>query len=243
MQYVIGDIKARKRLCQALTGLCLKTCKKYTVLFFILIFSFFFVNSTLSAGALYFPEQNGQTLTVRASVPLAPEFIYSIQKNSSLKLAKAAFALGDEINVQVKIAGGNDFSLRGHQINLQVVNNKKKVLLVFSGETGNDGIAYFSFFADERLLGTHTLRVVDITYGEPIVISREGAFIVSKPADGQKGRELTEQKIIISESITSEQIPSGEVSKIFARANIAQNSGTIIADHETELVRKWGNDP
>lgn len=151
--------------------------------------------------------------------------------------------MGDEINVQVKIAGGNDFSLRGHQINLQVVNNKKKVLLVFSGETGNDGIAYFSFFADERLLGTHTLRVVDITYGEPIVISREGAFIVYKPADGQKGRELTEQKIIISESITSEQILSGEVSKIFARANIAQNSGTIIADFKKEVQQKWSNDP
>lgn len=221
----------------------IKTYKKYVVLFLALISSFFFVSGAFAQELQAPNEQDGKKITVRASVPLTPEFIFSIKKNSSLELTKAAFALGEEVRVQVKIVSGNNFPLRNHKINLQVVNNKKEVSLVLSRETDNDGLVYFSFIADVDLLGEHTLRAVDVTYDEPIIISKERALIVYKPSDGKRERELAEQKIITREFITSKQIQSNEAHQIFVGADILQNSGTIITDHQTKLTHKWSSDP
>lgn len=229
---------ARKRLCQALESLRIKTCRKYVTLFFILIFSFFFVNSIPSAEAFSLAERGGQTLTVRANVSLTPEFIYSIQKNSSIFLSRAAFALDEEINVRVKIIGGNNFPLREHQINLQVVNMQGAMSLVLSGKTDDDGGAHFSFVAGAEFLGKHTLRVVDVTYDEPIVISKERVFVVYKPSGGQRERELTEQKIITHHKLSAVEVTETDVHIL---PNI--NNGTIIAYHQTKIVRKWSNDP
>jgi hypothetical protein len=200
MLYAGAGKRVKRGLFQALT----KAHKKCVILFIAFILSLFFVNDA-RAEAIPIPnEQDEKTITVRASVPLTPEFIYSIKKNSSITLEKYVFVLDEEVQVRVKIVGGNNFPLRGHKINLQILNEREpafvgepasageKVVLVLFGETDNDGTIDFSFISDERLFGKNILRTVDITYGEDIVISNEQTFIVYKTADGQRETELIE---------------------------------------------------
>lgn len=217
----------KKGLFQALT----KAYKKYVVLFLALISSLFFVGVALAQEPQAPNEQDGKTITVRASVPLTPEFVFSIKKNSSVTLKKSAFALDEEINVRVTIMSGNSFPLRNHKINLQVVNNKKEALFVLFRETDNDGIAFFSFSVDESLLGKNILRVVDITYNEPIIISQERIFVVYKPSDSKREKELLGQILF------------DETQEFSASDIVLQNSDTIVADGSTEFQQTWYNDP
>lgn len=218
---------------QALT----KAYKKYVVLFLALISSFLFVSGALAQEPQAPNEQDGKTITVRASVPLTPEFVFSIKKNSSVTLEKSVFVLDEEIRVQVKIAASNNFPLRNHKINLQVVNNKKEVSLVLFGETDNDGIALFAFIAGADLLGKHTLRVVDITYDKPIAISQEISFIVHKKTNKQREREMAAQKITDNHKLSERE----EAMDVSISSNI--NNGTIVADFKKEVKQKWDNDP
>lgn len=228
----------KRGLFQALT----KAYKKCAVLFLAFVLFFSLANKAF-AQALQIPdEQNGKTIAIRASVPLAPEFIYSIQKNSSLKLTKAAFALGEEVRAQVKIISGNNFPLRGHKINLQVVNEKKEVSLVLSEETDNDGVARFSFSADERLFGENILRAVDVTYDSPIIISKERAIIIYKSSDNQKEKELAARKNSYSQSLTFGKTRLDKIMETGVYAGILSSS-VIMKTYHSRRVQTWSNDP
>lgn len=230
-----GGKRVGKELFQAPT----KAYKKYVVLFLALISSFFFVSIAFAKEPQAPNGQDSKTITVRAVVPLTPEFVFSIKKNSSLKLEKAAFALGEEVRVKVKIVGGNNLLLRGHKINLLIVNKQGETLVTISGETDNDGLTYFSFLADERLIGKNILRIIDTTYDEPIIILQEKIFIVYKPSDSKRGKELLEQKIIIHKSDVSGQETRG----FFDDGYAWQNNDTINVDFKKGTKQKWGNDP
>lgn len=238
MRYDAADIWVKERLCQALASLRIRTCRKYVTLFIILIFSLLFVNSARAESVPSSCIQDGKTIAVQAIVPLTPEFTYGIRKNSSLSLEKVAFALGEEIQVTVRIVGGNDEPLHGHRIRLQVVHTRGEELISISGETAIDGFVYFTFVAGADFLGSDIVRAVDVTYDTLIPLYQEISFLVYEPADGQRQREqATKNGISGCQPFSSGQIvPAGIAAA--SSANISQNSGTIVTiDSRVALTR------
>lgn len=156
------------------TGISVRIFQLFTV-FSLIWFPFFgYVKNVKGSEVPPTPPPSGQTVSVTASVPLSPEFAYSIRKNSSLALAKVAFAPGEAVQIHVRIAGGRDEPLRGHMIRLQAVNSREETLFTLHGETGSDGLVQFSFVVGADFLGSDTLRAFDVTYDAPIPLS--GAF-------------------------------------------------------------------
>lgn len=228
----------KKRLFQALTSLRTRTCRKYVTLFIVLISPFLFVNNTRAESSSSPHIQDGKTIVVQATVALFPEFAYSIKKNSSFSLEKAAFALGEEVRVQVKVSGGNDEPLPRHAIRLQAVNAQEETSFTSHGETDIDGLIRFSFVANADFLGSNTLRVTDMTYDVPIPLHQELSFLVYEPTDDQGQREQATKHGIGGDQPFS----SGQGTLIGTQtkrgADISQNSGTIvIRNFEGALTR------
>ena len=153
-----------------------KVPKQYAFFFGAFFLLGFFVNPASAAALMPESEPDGNTIAVRATVPLTPEFVYAIKKNSVIWLTKKIFVHGEELSVYVKIAGAYDKPLRGHTIRLQVVKERGEELISISGETGADGSAHFSFLADADFLGSNTLRATDVTYDAPIFLRQEPTF-------------------------------------------------------------------
>lgn len=184
-----------------------------------------------------------ETIVVQATVPLTPEFTYSIKKNSSISIEKSAFELGEEIHIAVRIAGGNDELLPRHKIRLQVVKGRGEDMTSIFGETGIDGSAHFSFVAGTEFLGDNIVRVVDETYALPIILHQEPSFIVYEPADDrdQRGKDAH------NSFGGSETSVSGQMVLIAAETDrsrdMLQHSGTIVTVHLTGASARAGPAP
>jgi hypothetical protein len=236
MRYEAADIRVKKRLCQALTSFRARTCRKYVALFYLLIFSFFLVDSARAESVSPSQEQ-GKTIVVQATVALSPEFTYSIRKNSSLSSEKAAFALGEEVRVQVRIAGGGNEPCADTRYACRQRMRRRRTAHP-ARRTDIDGLARFSFVADADFLGSNALRATDMTYDVPIPLHQELSFLVYEPVYDQKQREQAAKNGISGDQTFS----SGQIIPVVitgaSGTNISPNSGTIvIIDSRTTLTR------
>lgn len=164
------------------TGICIKALKGGVTLFLSLLGLFGHAGS-IAASEAAAPALHGHTLAVTAAVPLTPDFVYIIRKNSSLLLEQTAFIAGEEVRVAARIAGAYDEPLRGHKISLQVTNTQRGDPLTWYGETDANGLVHFTFVARADFLGRNILQAVDMTYTEPVFLTYELSFLVSRPEE------------------------------------------------------------
>lgn len=164
------------------TGIYIKTLRG-CVAFFLSLLGLFGHAGSIAASEAAVDDPIGHTLAVTASVPLTPEFAYSIRKNSSLLLEQTAFISSEEVRVAARIAGAYDEPLRGHKISLQVTNTQRGDPLTWYGETDANGLVHFTFVARADFLGRNILQAADMTYIEPIFLTYELSFLVSRPEE------------------------------------------------------------
>lgn len=191
----------KKRLCLKRKRQNQATRKKWAT--FLFAFSIFYFHVSVvkaSSPASTSRTETAQTITVSATVPLTPEFVYLIRKNSEVLLSKKSFSVGEESVIRVVIKGGNHEVLRNHRVVLEVVDAKKEGVASFSGVTDAFGSISFSLQFTKKWLGKKSVIVSDRTYKEPVWLIAEESFTVYETQDA---REKTEKNM--ERGITSSQ--------------------------------------
>lgn len=170
-------------------------------IFLIFSFSFFFAGESALGAA---PEVGeGGVVTVTAVVPLTPEFAYVIRKNSIVSVEKEALVSGETARIETGIRGERGNALRGHRVRLSVMNAHDKEVIALEKETDAEGIVSFSFVVDKTFLGKNIVRMEDVTYGEPILLSETLVLIVYEVGnDTPKAGDMTEPRIVLGRPVS-----------------------------------------
>jgi hypothetical protein len=180
----------KKRLCLGLKSRNESTRRKYATFLFV-VFCFFSGVGTVKASSVTVSASKGpeKVVSVSAVVPLTPEFFYLIRKNSDITLQKKAFVVGEENTIQVTIRGGRGEYLKNHRVTLQISDEKKEILTSLSTTTDDTRRGVFFLRCTKLFLGRMTIRVADISYGEPAWLMEQLHFIVYETESAKEKAE------------------------------------------------------
>lgn len=215
----------KKRLYQALISLQTQACNKCTFFFVVSFLILCFVNSA-SATTLSPTQGDEKTILVSGSVTLAPEFVFALQKNSTLLTEKYAYDIGENITVQVKIIGGNREALKQHSVKLQLMygENREEIM---SGKTDMHGEITFLFGAKESFIGSVRIEATDETYTTPIALTQHISCVVYRAEDAKKqGKKAIKSDMSVNHSVVLGEGSYSEQAQN-QKKNIFQNSDTI----------------
>lgn len=124
-----------------------------------------------------------QDITIKAVVPLLPDYKFLISKNSKILIADKSVRPGEKIDFTVELLGFQDKSLINQSAFVIIKNDKDgKVMEVFPySMDSKTGIAKFSLENSADLLGKNIIQAFISTYGEPIKLKKEASFTVKEP--------------------------------------------------------------
>lgn len=123
-----------------------------------------------------------QDITIKAVVPLLPEYKFLISKNSEIIIADKNIEPGEQINFSVELRGFQNKALINQSAFANIKNNKtgEIVKIIPYDMDSRTGIAKFSLENSNDFLGKNTIQAFISTYKEPIVLKKDAFFIVKK---------------------------------------------------------------
>lgn len=212
-----------------------------SVTFSLVAFSFcFFVNRASAVVLSKHAETATKTLTVSVTVPLTQEFIYVLKKNSSVTVKKSALVVGEMVQVEASLVGGNRQVLPNHQLVLSVRNSLGKEAIVIVGGSDIRGKAIFSFEVGDSLLGKSVVWVEDTTYGAPLRLDSKLLIIVYET---EKEAENSQKIMKKSTATLTVLMPIFTKEKLNQEEKNFQKSGTIKIHNESRALPRAGPEP
>ncbi len=177
------NIRLRRRI-------LLKSATFFATLFFLGI-----AVNRADASVSEISENTGKTITVTAEVPLFPEFVYAVRRNSMVFIRNSAVAVGEEVSLIVKLTSGRQ-TLRNHDIRIALTNESGQEKRIFFGRTDIRGEVSVRFSADTSLRGRNGIRATDLSYGEPAELFSQPTLLVYEIENEAEKSQKTGKKSI-----------------------------------------------
>ncbi len=191
--------------------------------FFVTLFFLGTAVNRAEASVSEISENIGKTITVTAEVPLFPEFVYAVRRNSMVSVKNSAVVVGDEFSITVKLMSGRQ-SLSNHDIQIAFTNKSGREKRILFGRTDIHGEVSVRFSADTSLRGRNEIRVTDLSYGEPIELFSQPILVVYEIENEAEKSQKTGKKSIGSPSI---QFAAQDVSHFAIGEEVFTESDTM----------------
>ncbi len=122
-------------------------------------------------------------ITIKAVVPLLPEYKFLISKNSRIIISDKNVKPEENIDFSVELRGFENKALKNQSVFVVIRNSKTgKTLQVIPYDMNSEtGVAKFSLNNSEDFSGRNIVQAYISTYKEPIAFKKEASFTVKKP--------------------------------------------------------------